>query len=172
MLNSIPTIEFRPTEDSANAMLDQVRGDLLSENLFGKKTVIVSTQGSVSSKPDLFTKEFRKKMMHAVITSNVGLMEDALNRYSGKTDFRDMNGNTLVSMAAMNGDDLMVKLLLSRGLSSDIRDKDGNTPLHYAMSGKHLKVIDTLITHGVDEHVENHRKKTPWELLEPVSEFN
>ncbi len=110
-------------------------------------------------------------MLFAVVTSNVGLMEDALNRYQGKVNFRDNNGNTLIAMAAMNGDDPMVKLLLSRGCSANVKDKDGNTPLHYAMSGKHLKVIDTLISHGVDEHVENWRGKTPWELLDPVSEF-
>lgn len=54
-------------------------------------------------------------------------------------------GNTPLHIAAMTGDNIMTKLLLSRGASLNSRNVNGETPLMVAALGKHDAVTATLL---------------------------
>ena len=56
-------------------------------------------------------------------------------------------------MAASEGDEMMVKLLLSKGVNPNLQNLEGNTALHYAVSGNKPLCTDTLIAFGVDESI-------------------
>jgi ankyrin repeat protein len=67
-------------------------------------------------------------------------------------------------MAAAEGDDKMVKLLLSKGENPNKQNKDGNTALHYAVAGNYNLCVDVLIAYGINENIENNEGLTAWEL--------
>ena len=93
---------------------------------------------------------FINRMHQAILTRNTGLMEDILRRYQGNIDVvKDEMGNSLLIMAAMNGDFKMCEILLSRGVNVNAQNHVGNTALHYAILKKFNKTIDTLISYDV-----------------------
>jgi len=54
-------------------------------------------------------------MFKAIETSNVGLMKDILDCYNDQDEYNDImdaNGNSLVCLAALHGDHMMIKLLV------------------------------------------------------------
>ena len=96
---------------------------------------------------------------------NIGLMEDILKRYQGSNaPITDGAGNSLIALAAIQGDVGMIKLLLARGMDANTQNHQGNTPLHFAVSGRHLKCIDTLLQAQVSEDLENEDGHTAWEM--------
>ena len=46
----------------------------------------------------------------------------------------DDNGNSLITLAVMNGHLEMVNLLCRFGINPNFQNKDGNTPLHFAVA--------------------------------------
>lgn len=75
------------------------------------------------------------------------------------------NGDSLLILASLVGDEQQVKYLLNQGINPSIPNNDGNTPLHFALNRKHFKVADLLIHHGADESHKNHHGETPWEVF-------
>jgi len=60
-------------------------------------------------------------------------------------DCRDGYAGTALHLAALNGSDDCVKLLLSKGADAKIQDKCGDNALHFATDSKALSVIEMLI---------------------------
>jgi len=109
---------------------------------------------------------FTPPMFRAVRTRNVGLMQDILTRFHGNIDtIQDFRGNTLISLATINGDHNMIKLLIKKGnVDPNSRNLEGNTPLHIAVARGDTRCIDVLIGNKCDETVQNNDGKTPWEM--------
>ena len=101
--------------------------------------------------------------MDAMSEHNIGLMDDILKRYP-IDNIKDRNGNSLVAIAAINGDANMIKLLLGRGLDPSSQNFDGDTPLHYAISNSSQKCITELLNGNANEKIVNYDGKTPWEI--------
>lgn len=107
----------------------------------------------------------KRKMLRAITMQNIGLMEDILKRYQGSNaPITDSAGNSLIALAAIQGDVGMIKLLLARGMDANTQNYQGNTPLHFAVSGRHMKCIDTLLQAHVGEDLENEDGNTAWEM--------
>lgn len=61
---------------------------------------------------------------------------------------KDSNGQTLLHVAARNGRDGVVTMLLHRGMDVNARDRDGLSPLLLAVQGRYLglcTVMDVLL---------------------------
>jgi len=93
-------------------------------------------------------------------------MQDILTRFHGNIDtIQDFRGNTLISLATINGDHNMIKLLIKKGnVDPNSRNLEGNTPLHIAVARGDTRCIDMLIGNKCDEMVQNNDGKTPWEM--------
>ena len=76
----------------------------------------------------------------------------------------DPKGNSLVAMAAAEGDVKMVKLMLSKGINPNLQNVDGNTALHYAVAGNYHTCVDTLIAFGMNENTQNKDGLIAWEM--------
>ena len=96
-------------------------------------------------------------------------MEDMLKGFAGDLDeVKDPSGNGLLTIACQNHDEVMLKLLLTKGrMDPNSRNIDGNTPLHFAAAAKYYKCIDLLIQHGACEVCVNTDGISPWEYYIP-----
>jgi ankyrin repeat protein len=76
---------------------------------------------------------------------------------------RSRKGEDAIMMAAQNGHDTVIQIILTYAASSGITpakllknaDVDGNTALHFASSNGHLLVLRTLLAAGADPDVRN-----------------
>jgi ankyrin repeat protein len=71
-------------------------------------------------------------------------------------DEQDENGHTLLVLAAMAGNEEMIRMLLCAGAKVDTVDKVGKTPLMHAASTRHFSSLSTLLQAGaLATHVDN-----------------
>ena len=84
--------------------------------------------------------------------------------YKGdELESNDNDGRTLLSRAAENGYEAMVKLLLEKGAELETKDKNyGQTPLSWAASNGHEVVVKLLLEEGAKlETKDNNNGRTP-----------
>ncbi|KAG1752664.1 ankyrin repeat-containing domain protein [Suillus paluster] len=87
--------------------------------------------------------------------SQVDLMGAALRmarlyyeRYPWILDWSNIQGKTALHMAALKGNEELVRMLCDLGADFDLSDNKGNTPLHYASSWGHIPIVQLLIERG------------------------
>lgn len=73
------------------------------------------------------------------------ILEYILGAPNLQIDCREEGGCAALHLAALNGSDGSVKLLLSKGADAKIQDNCGNNALHYALGSKTPSVIEMLI---------------------------
>ena len=61
---------------------------------------------------------------------------------------RNDNGNTGITLAAVKGHEVIVKLLVKKGAKLDSKDGDGQTPLSWAAENRHGAVVKLLAKKG------------------------
>jgi hypothetical protein len=85
------------------------------------------------------------------------------NGCSINVDLKDKNGRTPLSLAAGNGHEAVVKLLIETGkVDVDSKDKYGQTPLSWAASNGHEAVVKLLVETGkVDVDLKDKYGQTP-----------
>jgi len=70
-------------------------------------------------------------------------------------------GYTALHMAAWNGREAVVKLLIGKGADIDARGFSGPTPLYEAAMHDHKNLVELLIGKGADVNARNERQVTP-----------
>ncbi|EGO02202.1 hypothetical protein SERLA73DRAFT_86465 [Serpula lacrymans var. lacrymans S7.3] len=70
------------------------------------------------------------------------------DRYTWILDWSNVHGKTALHMAALKGNEELVRMLCDLGADYDLSDNKGNTPLHYASSWGHIPVVQLLIERG------------------------
>ena len=95
-------------------------------------------------------------------------IEDAMNQpdWSLPIDFQDEIGNTLLHLAAQNGNKRIAKLCLRRGASIGIQNLNGQTVLHYCFSYGFTELGEYFISKGADDSVRNADGLTCYEGLD------
>nr|5DNE_A Chain A, L-asparaginase [Cavia porcellus]5DNE_B Chain B, L-asparaginase [Cavia porcellus]5DNE_C Chain C, L-asparaginase [Cavia porcellus]5DNE_D Chain D, L-asparaginase [Cavia porcellus] len=82
----------------------------------------------------------------ALALAHAGELEalQALMELGSDLRLKDSNGQTLLHVAARNGRDGVVTMLLHRGMDVNARDRDGLSPLLLAVQGRHRECIRLL----------------------------
>gem|GEM_PF-1336409 len=70
-------------------------------------------------------------------------------------NFRDSRGDTPLTLAVMNMDTDMVKVLVDGGADMNGTDSAGNTPLLLAIHEKFSGIAEFFVLHGADPNIEN-----------------
>ena len=70
-------------------------------------------------------------------------------------EWRDVPGNTALHIAAQNGHDSLVKLLLSKGANVNAQNRNGNTSLHMAVTYDLQSTVNLLVSSGADANLCN-----------------
>lgn len=94
-------------------------------------------------------------------------IEDMMNHpdWSLSMDYQDDAGNTLLHIAAQNGNKRMIKLCLRRGADLNAQNLNGHTALHFTYSYGYAEVGEYLVTKGADDSIRNKDGLTCYEGL-------
>ncbi|EKM59136.1 uncharacterized protein PHACADRAFT_86933 [Phanerochaete carnosa HHB-10118-sp] len=82
-------------------------------------------------------------------------------RYPDTLDWANSDGKTAMHMAAMRGNEELVRMLCDFGADIDLADNEGNTPLHYASAWGHVLIVQALIERGCQFNMRNNDGSTP-----------
>ena len=74
----------------------------------------------------------------------------------------DEVGNTLLTIACINGDFKIAQYLLKNGANPNCVNLYKNTPLHYALANHDYRIADLLIKNGAKDYLENKDGNTAW----------
>ncbi|CAL1700871.1 unnamed protein product [Somion occarium] len=77
------------------------------------------------------------------------------DRYPDILDWANVDGKTALHVAALKGNEELVRMLCDLGADFDLADNDGNTPLHYASAWGHVPIVQLLIERGCNYTVRN-----------------
>ena len=96
-------------------------------------------------------------------------IEDAMNQpdYNLPIDFQDDMGNTLLLIAAQNGNKRIAKLCLRRGATINKQNLAGQTVLHYAYGYGFQEVFEYFVSKGADDSLKNADGRCAFFLLLP-----
>lgn len=90
-------------------------------------------------------------------TTNDGVLSLDLNMC-------DSEGKTATALAAMEGNKIIVNLLLGRGADPNIPDNHGRTALHHAAWGDHDEAVEVLLKHNADLSAFDKRRQSALHL--------
>lgn len=95
-------------------------------------------------------------------------IEDTMNQpdYNLPIDFQDDGGNTLLQIAAQNGNKRIAKLCLRRGATINKQNLAGQTVLHYAYGYGFQELFEYFISKGADDSLKNSDGLTCYEGLD------
>eukprot|EP00595_Chromulina_sp_UTEXLB2642_P002944 CAMPEP_0196765022 /NCGR_PEP_ID=MMETSP1095-20130614/7402_1 /TAXON_ID=96789 ORGANISM="Chromulina nebulosa, Strain UTEXLB2642" /NCGR_SAMPLE_ID=MMETSP1095 /ASSEMBLY_ACC=CAM_ASM_000446 /LENGTH=648 /DNA_ID=CAMNT_0042122185 /DNA_START=1305 /DNA_END=3248 /DNA_ORIENTATION=+ len=84
-------------------------------------------------------------------------IEQLINQpdWSLPIDYQDEQGNTLLHIAAQNGNKRMIKICLRRGITLDVQNLQGQTALHYLYGYGYTDVGDYLVKKGANDSIRN-----------------
>ena len=81
-------------------------------------------------------------------------LQPYLQRFSANK-IRDLNGNTLLVIAAQNNLKKMVKLFLRERVDINATNLKGNTALYYSLYYNYVQVAQTLQKYGARDDIKN-----------------
>ncbi|KAI0353571.1 ankyrin [Trametes cingulata] len=84
-----------------------------------------------------------------------------IDRYPDILDWANTEGKTALHVAALKGNEELVRMLCDLGADFDLADNEGNTPLHYASAWGHITVVQLLIERGCQYSARNNQGFTP-----------
>lgn len=130
-------------------------------------TVGLMEQNVAISKAQKLAEDF-KKVCSLCRHNKFGEVEDLMNHpdWSLGMDYQDDAGNTLLHIAAQNGNKRMVKLCLRRGAQLNVQNLNGQTALHFAFSYGYNEVGEYLVGKGADDSIRNKDGLTCYEGLD------
>ncbi|KAG6336693.1 hypothetical protein ID866_2400 [Astraeus odoratus] len=83
------------------------------------------------------------------------------DRHPWILDWSNSQGKTALHMAALKGNEVLVRMLCDWGADFDLADNSGNTPLHYASAWGHIPIVQLLIERGCQFSARNNDGFTP-----------
>ena len=164
----LPSIRFEEVPDKfPKAITPQANEGLFNTKvaLNFKKKPRNKAKGELTLKEQLLEKEiYYEEMIVELVTSGEGeKLIDLLSKININLEFKDIDGNTPLNIAAQNGYVEIVNILLRNGAYIDTQNNFGNTSLHYAYTYNFPRVLNLLISNGADQTVLNEKGHIPWE---------
>lgn len=81
-------------------------------------------------------------------------------------DLKTDSGNTALSLAAHNGSDRALRMLIVAGADLETQNKRGDTPLILAVKSSHEKIAQALLDGGANPNLRNNRFESAASLVE------
>ncbi|OSX60311.1 hypothetical protein POSPLADRAFT_1147513 [Postia placenta MAD-698-R-SB12] len=98
---------------------------------------------------------------HEFFSANLRMARLYYDHYPDILEWANVEGKTPLHVAAMKGNEELVRILCDLGADCDLADNEGNTPLHYASAWNHISVVQLLIERGCQYSARNNEGFTP-----------
>src|SRR5271156_6015903 len=100
--------------------------------------------------------------LHLAAYFRVYKATNTLVRRGQSVDLKDSYSQTLLSYAAMQGHEAVMKLLLEKGAELETKDKEySQTPLSWAADQGHVAVVKLLLEKGAELETKDEYGRTP-----------
>lgn len=106
---------------------------------------------------DLFSKAVNNRHKQVEELFAMGVSPDTI----------DEHGNTVLHVAAQNGNKKLIKATLRWGANINAQNTQGQTPLHYLFAYKYEELAAYLISKGADDSIQNEHGYTCYDGLRP-----
>lgn len=93
------------------------------------------------------------------------LLEEYLTKHPLEINAQDGQGRTVVHMAAANGRQEVLELLMKFHPKPNMQNSEGNSALHFAALNNRVPVASFLLQHGWKASLRNNFGKTPLQLI-------
>ncbi|EMD40798.1 hypothetical protein CERSUDRAFT_111383 [Gelatoporia subvermispora B] len=98
---------------------------------------------------------------HDFLSATLRMARLYFDRYPEVLDWANIEGKTALHVAALKGNEELVRMLCDLGADYDLPDNDGNTPLHYASAWGNIPIVQLLIERGCQYSAKNNEGFTP-----------
>ena len=123
-----------------------------------------NNRDSVEAIADGFDENAETSTIQAARHSDFDSLEYYLDELAVDIDTADEHGNTLLIIAAQQGNKKLCKFFLRRGAYINAQNHSGNTSLHYLEKYNHSSLADYLRTKGADDTLLNESGLTCYEV--------
>ncbi|OCH92907.1 ankyrin [Obba rivulosa] len=106
---------------------------------------------------------------HDFLSATLRMARLYYDRYPEILDWANREGKTALHVAALKGNEELVRMLCDLGADFDLPDNDGNTPLHYASAWGHMTVVQLLIERGCQYSARNNEGFNPSDYAYSIS---
>ncbi|KAL7656775.1 hypothetical protein ACMYSQ_005847 [Aspergillus niger] len=100
-------------------------------------------------------------LLSVTAAGNKGAVWLLLTHSDMRTEITNHNGQTPLSLAAENGQEDIVQMLLERGASIDTKNSDSQTPLSLAAANGHERIVQMLLKRGATTETKSSIDQTP-----------
>lgn len=104
---------------------------------------------------------YQSGLREAVVTMDVRLSQDILEKNPGLISETDYHGNNSLLLAAKAGDTPMVGMLLKHRANPNTHDFDDTTPLHLSAARGDVEIAKLLLAGGARLNAKDRHGKTP-----------
>ena len=80
--------------------------------------------------------------------------------------YKDKEGNSYLHLAVINQNEIMIKLLIKKGINLNMQNKAGNTALHIAYEYGNDSIIKILTSNGINTLIKNKDNKMAKDMKE------
>jgi len=91
---------------------------------------------------------------------------DGYERLAFHINKADEHGNSMLTLAAQNGNMKIAKYLVAKGANPNHQNLQGHTPAHFAIAYKFFELSQWLFENGADDTVQNKYQLTPYDGLQ------
>ncbi|CCL99451.1 uncharacterized protein FIBRA_01469 [Fibroporia radiculosa] len=98
---------------------------------------------------------------HDFLSATLRMARLYYDRYPDILDWANVEGKTALHVAALKGNEELVRMLCDLGADFDLADNEGNTPLHYASAWGHIPIVQLLIERGCQFSARNNEGFNP-----------
>jgi FOG: Ankyrin repeat len=120
----------------------------------------------VSAGPDARDEQDRSVLMRAAEAGNLLFVAHLLDM-GADTSLIDPDGHTALHLAAIDGDDGVIEMLISAGAEVDALDSQNRTPLWYACANNYpdSAAVEVLLRAGADTRLRDQAGVSPGDML-------
>jgi cytohesin len=146
----------------------------LFEDVVSKPNALILVDALLQKGLDVNTQDSKGTLLHyAIVENNVGIVYLLLKQLKVDVNATEkLHKLTPLHLAAIMGNEEIVRALLEKGANVDTKNKNDESPLHLAVIAKNQEIVQVLLEKGANVDTKNKHDETPLHLAITFCEGN